>query len=83
MSSRQLQASWDTPNPTNGRITGYNIRCSAPDVQDFLTFEENGTLLILDELTPFTVYTCNVSANTSAGEGPSSDNMTALTNEDG
>ena len=83
MSSSQLQASWNTPNPTNGRITGYIIRCSTPDDPALLTFEEDRTSLILERLSPFTNYTCDVSATTGAGEGSSSESRTAQTDEDG
>ena len=37
---------------------------------------------VVDELSPFTNYNCSVSANTSVGEGPYSDPMTAQTDQD-
>ena len=37
----------------------------------------------LEELTPFTGYTCTISASTGAGEGNSSGPQTAITDEDG
>ena len=37
----------------------------------------------LEGLTPFTRYTCTISASTGAGEGDSSGPQTATTDEDG
>ena len=84
ISPRELRASWDSPDPTNGLITNYTIRCSSFNALPFLaTVMENVTSFILSRLSPFTNYSCNVSASTSAGEGPSSESMTAQTDEDG
>ena len=80
MSPNQLRASWVVPDPTNGLITNYTIRCNSSNTQPFMTME---TSFVIGDLRPFTYYSCNVSATTSAGEGPSSDSRTALTAEDG
>ena len=84
MSSSMLSASWMTPEPTNGIITGYTIRCSAP-LGMLMQFIIDGsmTTTVLSGLAPFTEYMCFISANTSVGEGDRSDNQTAMTDEAG
>ena len=84
-SPMQLRAFWVVPDPTNGMIINYTIRCNSSNTQPSLMrmVESSMTSLVLEGLSPFTAYSCRVSATTGAGEGPSSNSMTAQTDEDG
>jgi hypothetical protein len=86
-SSSTLMASWMAPDPTNGIIARYTIRCNQTNpnmmlepmvVTDVSTFSAT-----LRGLTAFTDYECTISASTGAGEGNSSDPQNATTNEAG
>ena len=83
-SPNTLSASWMEPDPTNGVISGYTVTCNFSSGAP-LTFSFNGSVRAapLDNLTPFTSYTCTISATTGAGTGTSSGPQTASTNEDG
>ncbi len=80
-SPNTLSASWVIPDPANGIITGYTIRCSTPSVS--LLLPGTAQSAALDNLVPFTQYQCSISANTSAGEGPATETQIATTDEDG
>ena len=79
-SPNTLSASWDIPEPTNGIISGYTINCNSS-----ISVTVNGSTLSasLSGLTPFTTYSCTISASTGAGEGNASNTVTAATDEDG
>ena len=82
----QLMASWSPPDPTNGIITAYTVFCKMPSDEEFTIRDtlNNSTLsATIMKLMPFTNYECYVTANTSVGEGPPSNNDTAMTDEDG
>ncbi len=83
-SPTMLSASWMVPDPTNGVITGYTIRCSSTPLGMLPPFiiSASVTETNLENLTPFTSYSCSISANTSAGEGGNSNMETATTDED-
>ena len=82
----QLRASWSTPDPANGVITEYTLRCTS-DTQPPESFTNlisgNVSSFMLDNLRPYTTYSCNVSATTGDGEGPATEVMTAQTDEAG
>ena len=86
-SPRTLMASWMEPDPTNGIISNYTIRCNdtisivvrAPQV----ITDVSALSATLDGLTPFTTYECTISASTGAGEGASSGPQNATTDEGG
>ena len=86
-SSSTLSASWIVPEITNGIISNYTIRCNTTgsDIMMLapLTVDESTLTTTLEGLTPFTGYTCTISASTGAGEGDSSGPQTATTDEDG
>ena len=83
----RLSASWMAPQTANGIITSYTISCRENGTMDefVTTVISNGqaTTVNISGLSPFTVYECFVTANTSAGEGDSSNFDTARTDEDG
>ena len=82
----QLLASWSLPDPTNGIITAYTVFCKLPSDQEVTIRDtlNNSTLsATVMGLVPFTSYECYVTANTSVGEGPPSNDDTAMTDEDG
>ncbi len=78
-----LSASWIIPEPTNGIISGYTINCSSSGGMVDFSFNESVRTSSLSGLTPFTNYSCTISARTGAGEGTLSTIMTAATDEDG
>ena len=81
----QLRASWILPDTPNGVILSYTIRCTATIEASIIIDVVGGDSLtvLLEGLSPYTLYNCRVSANNSAGEGLSTDNETALTDEAG
>ena len=84
---RTLMASWMEPDPTNGIISNYTIRCNN-SISNIVWVPQVITNLsaltaTLDGLTPFTMYECTISASTGAGEGASSGPQSATTDEDG
>ena len=82
-----LMASWMEPNPTNGIISNYTIRCtntnSTTAREPQVITNVSALSVNLDGLTPFTTYECTISASTGAGEGASSGPQSAITDEDG
>ena len=84
--SSSLSASWEVPARPNGIILGYTISCTTPLTSAMpITFIVPGSVLshLLMGLEPFTDYTCEVRANTSAGFGDSSNTDTERTDEGG
>ena len=86
-SPRTLMASWMEPDPTNGIISNYTIRCN-DTISNFVRVTQvitdvSALSATLDGLTPFTMYECTISASTGAGEGASSGPQSATTDEDG
>ncbi len=79
-SPNTLSASWDIPEPTNGIISNYTINCNS---SDSVTVTGSTLSANLSGLTPFTTYSCMISASTGAGEGTASNTVTATTDEDG
>ena len=86
-SPRTLMASWMEPNPTNGIISNYTIRCNNTNTtmarEPQVITDVSALSATLDGLTPFTTYECTISASTGAGEGASSGPQSATTDEDG
>ena len=95
-SPSQLSASWSVPIPRNGIITGYTVYCNTSANQSYpeqiigpnvptIRSVVNGTTLAatLSGLSPYTQYSCYVTANTSVGEGNPSAIFTILTAQSG
>ena len=95
-SPSQLSASWSVPIPRNGIITGYSVYCNTSANQSYpeqmigsnvptIRSVVNGTTLAatLNGLSPFTQYSCYVTANTSVGEGNPSAIFAILTAKSG
>ena len=80
-SSTTLSASWMEPETTNGIISSYTLSCNTTGIM--LAVNGSTFTATLEGLTPFTGYTCIISASTGAGEGDSSAPQTATTDEDG
>jgi hypothetical protein len=82
-----LMASWRAPEPTNGIISNYTIRCldvgSNVMIDSFIITDVSTLSTTLGGLTAFTNYECTISASTGAGKGNSSDPQSASTDEDG
>ena len=76
MTANSITFSWLPPliHLRNGNITHYSLRCSYDNSTDTITLEDlqiQDTTYLLSNLLPYTYYSCNVSASTSGGEGPS------------
>ena len=69
--STSITVSWSAPSTPNGVITEYQLQCSG-HVQVFnRTVKGSQTATTLSGLLPYTNYSCNITAHTSAGGGPS------------
>ena len=84
MTANSITFSWLSPliHLRNGNITHYSLRCSYST--DIITLEHlqiHDTSYLLSNLLPYTNYSCNLSASTSVGEGPST-SIVARTDED-
>ena len=88
----ELLVTWTTPDTPNGIILYYTVYCNVdegqgiggilpPDVVLMVLGTYNSA--IVTGLTPYTLYTCYVTARTSAGEGNSSMVVTIQTDESG
>ena len=68
---------WDEPEKAlqNGRLIGYNLTCRKQDSSETLmglpnTRMSTETMVVISNLSPYTVYNCNLSAINVVGEGP-------------
>ena len=91
----ELSANWSVPKPRNGIITGYTVYCNTSIKQPYpeqvigsniatIKSVVNGTTLAVTfntGLSPYTQYSCYVTANSSTGEGNHSDVVTERTGE--
>ena len=95
-SPSQLSASWSVPIPRNGIITGYSVYCNTSANQTYpeqmigpneptIRSVVNGTTMAatLSGLSPYTQYSCYVTANTSVGQGSPSATLTTLSVQSG
>ncbi|ORU94949.1 MAG: hypothetical protein A6F71_10065 [Cycloclasticus sp. symbiont of Poecilosclerida sp. M] len=76
-----ITISWQEPEITNGLITSYRLTISI-DSGPLNTNDIEDTTFIADMLSPFTNYSFEVAAVTSAGTGMSATTI-AITAEDG
>ena len=86
VSSRSLLLNWQPPllQDRNGLIIGYFINIVATELG--VTFPSQNTTeleYLVNDLIPFTTYSCSVTAYTTIGIGPSTLPMLATTNEAG
>ena len=95
-SPTQLSTSWFAPVPKNGIITGYSVYCNTSANQTYpeqvigsnvptIRSVVNGTTLavIIRGFSPYTQFSCYVTANTSVGEGSTSMIVTVQTAQSG
>lgn len=80
--STSLTLSWEVPAQPNGNVTGYNYSCNTTSAAGTGSTTAIVTSVVFTGLTPFTTYTCSVSARTAPGEGERV-TVTSTTNEDG
>ncbi|XP_069845283.1 phosphatidylinositol phosphatase PTPRQ [Dipodomys merriami] len=70
LSSSSILLSWDPPLKPNGIIISYNLTLQGPHGKySFITADD---YIILEELSPFTLYSFSAAARTVKGLGPSS-----------
>ena len=87
MTANSITFSWLSPliHLRNGNITHYSLRCSYDNSTDIITLEHlqiHDTTYLLINLLSYTNYSCNLSASTSAGEGPPTKSIVTRTDED-
>ena len=87
VTSNDISFLWNPPliHLRNGNITHYSLRCSYDNLTHFTSFKHfliQNTTYTLSNLLPYTNYSCNVSASTSVGEGPSTKSIVTRTDED-
>ena len=95
-SPTQLSANWSAPVPKNGIITGYSVYCNTSANQSYpeqvigsnvptIRSVVHGTTLavIISGFSPYTQFSCYVTANTSVGEGSTSKIVTVQTAQSG
>ncbi|EDM16767.1 rCG49085 [Rattus norvegicus] len=70
LSSTSILLSWDPPLKPNGAILGYHLTLQGPHANH--TFVTSGNHIVLEELSPFTLYSFFAAARTMKGLGPSS-----------
>ena len=77
--------SWDELDmgQQNGVIMGYVINITVLQTGETLQVFSNTTSLLLEQLRPFTFYSCIIAAQTSAGIGPFSTTIMFQTEEAG
>ena len=68
--SMSLSLSWNVPLRPNGVITEYQLQCSGGGKVFSRTVLGSQTTTTLSGLLPYTSYSCNITAHTSAGGGP-------------
>ncbi|XP_045375380.2 phosphatidylinositol phosphatase PTPRQ isoform X4 [Camelus bactrianus] len=70
LSSTSVLLSWDPPVKPNGAIISYDLTLQGPS--ENYSFVTSDNYVILDELSPFTLYSFFAAARTVKGLGPSS-----------
>ena len=68
--STSISVSWIVPATPNGVITEYQLQCSGRGQTFSYTVMGSQTTATLSGLLPYTNYSCNITAHTSAGGGP-------------
>ena len=67
ITSTSAVISWNPPLKPNGVIIQYRLQCG-PNVGHIVSGSQ--TTITLSGLLPYTNYSCNITAHTSAGRGP-------------
>lgn len=80
---RTLLIEWVVPEVTNGPITSYSVVYMLVAMGTRMENSTNATSLVLDRLEPYANYTIVVQACTTGGCGPFSEEIIALTQEEG
>lgn len=70
LSSTSVLLSWDPPVKPNGAVISYDLTLQGPN--ENYSFVTSDNYLILEELSPFTLYSFFAAARTIKGLGPSS-----------
>ncbi|XP_076307988.1 tyrosine-protein phosphatase Lar-like isoform X2 [Tachypleus tridentatus] len=85
LGSSTVVIQWDSPEEHNGQVTGYKVyfttRPKLPTTDWNTQNIDNGTLAIISDVTPETIYTIRIQALTGTGSGPLSDPVQVETQE--
>ena len=82
INSTSINLLWSAPARSNGVITKYQLQCSGGGKVLNKSMMASQTTTALSGLLPYTNYSCNITAYTSAGGGPSAA-VTTATAQDG
>ena len=82
VNSTSIIVSWSAPARPNGVITKYQLLCSGGGKVLNKSMMASQTTTTLSGLLPYTNYSCNITAHTSAGGGPAAA-VTTATAQDG
>ena len=82
VNSTSINVSWSAPATPNGVITEYQLQCSGGEKVLEKSMMGSQTTTTLSGLLPYTNYSCNITAHTSVGGGPSA-TVTSVTAQDG
>ena len=80
---RSLLIEWQVPEITNGPITSYTVTYMLMNLGTRFENSTSGTSLVITTLQPFANYTVAVQACTDAGCGLFSEEIVALTQQEG
>ena len=85
VTSTTIHFSWQPPlrEDQNGIITGYLLNVTSHETGESKHIFTESTAYILYSISPFTLYTAAIAAQTSAGKGPFSGMTSVQTLEDG
>ena len=83
INSRSLELSWDPPDTSSTEVvlTGYTVVCNSSQVG--ISVSASTTDLVVNNLMPYTTYTCSVGANFSRDNIGQSTPVTETTLEEG
>lgn len=68
LSSTSVMLTWDPPIQPNGIIMTYELQLQGPEINS--SFSTSNDSVILEDLSPFTLYSFFASARTIKGLGP-------------
>ena len=85
ITSTRAEITWEPPpeEEQNGDITSYTLLVINTQTNQIVSSSTSATSISLTALSPYTVYSIAVSANTSAGMGPFTPYTVFQTMEDG
>ena len=83
--SRSIQLTWSPPAPhlRNGDITEYTVSVKNTETNNTRELSTSRTSRTVSTLTPYVTYQFQIAAETAAGQGPFTQELSVTTAEDG